>query len=379
MAPERHLLRPLRAPSRIITPGRMGQRLPRRLFVIGLDCAEPSLVFERWRSELPNLSRLMAGGAYGRLRSCHPPITVPAWSSMLTSKDPGQLGFYGFRNRVDYGYGEMIVAGGDAVHHDRVWDILSRVGRRSIVIGVPQTYPVRPLNGIMVSGPLTPGVQVEYTYPAGLKREIQNLVGEYEFDVRDFRSHDKERLLRDIYRMTEKRFTLLKHLIRYEPWDFFMFVEIGVDRIHHAFWRFMDPEHPKFEPGNPFMSAVQNYYRYIDREIGHLLGLLDNDVAIIVVSDHGAQRMDGGFCVNEWLVQEGYLVLKRKPAGIVMLEQCEVDWSRTRAWASGGYYGRIFLNVKDREPQGIIPMSRYEEERNILKEKLEATADHLGR
>ncbi len=362
----------------VARPGARGQ-MPRRLFVIGLDCAEPSLVFERWRDELPNLSRLMAEGAYGRLRSCDPPITVPAWSSMLASKDPGQLGCYGFHNRADYTYQKMSIASANVIKHDRVWDILSRLGRRSIVVSVPQTYPVKPLNGLMVSDFLTPSTQVQYTYPAELKQEIENLVGEYEFDVHDFRTDDKERLLRDIYRMTEKRFTLIKHLMRYKPWDFFMFVEIGVDRIHHAFWKFMDPEHPKHEPGNPFIHAIRDYYRYVDREIGQLLGLLDDDVIVLVISDHGAQRMDGGFCVNEWLIQEGYLTLKEKPAGMAPLDKCEVDWTNTKAWAAGGYYGRIFLNVQGREPQGVIPPENYERERNVLKAKLEATTDPMGR
>ena len=364
---------------RLFTPAHAGRDQRRRLFVIGLDSAEPSLVFERWRAELSHLSRLMAEGVYGRLRSCHPPITIPAWTSMLASKDPGQLGFYGFHNRVDASYGRMAIASANLVQHDRVWDILGRLGRRSIIVGVPQTYPVKPIYGLLVSDLLTPSTQVPYTYPSELRHEIERLVGEYEFDVPDFRTNEKARLLSDLYRMTEKRFTVVRYLMRAKPWDFFMFVEIGLDRVQHAFWRFMDPEHPKFEPGSPFANAVHDYYRYLDHKIGQLLDLLDEDVAVLVISDHGAQRMEGGFCLNEWLIQEGYLRLKDKPAGIVPLDQCEVDWANTRAWAAGGYYGRIFLNVQGREPQGVIPPERYHRERELLQARLRATTDHLGR
>ena len=73
----------------------------KKIMVIGLDCAAPSLVFDRWRDQLPNLKKLMKNGVYGELTSTIPPITVPAWSSMMSSKDPGQLGIYGFRNRKD--------------------------------------------------------------------------------------------------------------------------------------------------------------------------------------------------------------------------------------------------------------------------------------
>ena len=88
----------------------------RKVVVIGLDCATPQLLFDRYRGQLPNLERLMARGTWGRLRSCDPPITVPAWSVMMSSKDPGTLGIYGFRNRCDYSYDKMAFATGTAVH-----------------------------------------------------------------------------------------------------------------------------------------------------------------------------------------------------------------------------------------------------------------------
>lgn len=100
-----------------------------KVAVIGLDCAAPELVFERFRDELPNLSRLMTEGAWGPLRSIHPPITVPAWACMMSGRDPGQLGLYGFRNRKDYSYGGYAIANAQALRDDRVWDILSRTGR----------------------------------------------------------------------------------------------------------------------------------------------------------------------------------------------------------------------------------------------------------
>ena len=81
-----------------------------RLLVIGLDGATPQFVFDTWRSDLPTLDRLMREGIYGRLQSTVPPITVPAWTSMLSSKDPGQLGFYGFRNRKNHDYGSLYLA-----------------------------------------------------------------------------------------------------------------------------------------------------------------------------------------------------------------------------------------------------------------------------
>jgi predicted AlkP superfamily phosphohydrolase/phosphomutase len=350
-----------------------------KAFVIGLDCAEPTLVFERWREHLPNLNRLMDAGSYGQLTSTIPAITVPAWASMLSSKDPGQLGVYGFRNRADYTYENMNIASSRVIKVDRVWDILSRAGRQVAVAGVPQTYPVTPVNGCLVSSFLTPSTRSQYTHPPELKQEIAEVVqGEYMFDVPQFRTEDKDFLLDQIYAMADQQHEVIKHLMASKPWDFFMHVDMGVDRIHHGFWKFFDARHPKHEPGNPYEHAIRDYYVHIDGQIGERLDMLDDDTAVLVVSDHGGQPMMGGICFNEWLKQEGYLVLDYQPEGIVPLEKCEVDWSRTIAWGSGGYYARLFLNVKGREPEGIVEPADYERLRNELAERISSITDLDG-
>src|SRR6476659_892530 len=224
----------------------------RRVMVIGLDCAAPELIFERWLDDLPYLKSLYENGLHGPLRSCDPPITVPAWSVMMTSKSPGRLGVYGFRNRADHSYDRYSIANSLAIKEDRLWEILSVQGKRSIVIGVPGTYPPKPLNGTMVTDFLTPDISCEYTHPPEFKQEIERVVGEYILDVRDFRSGNKEKILADIYEMTRKRFQLARHLLARKDWDFFMIVEMGVDRIHHAFWDDMDPAHRCYLPGNKF-------------------------------------------------------------------------------------------------------------------------------
>jgi predicted AlkP superfamily phosphohydrolase/phosphomutase len=349
-----------------------------RVMVIGLDCAAPELVFDRWLDDLPNLKSLYQSGLHGLLRSCDPPITVPAWSVMMSSKSPGRLGVYGFRNRADHSYDRYSIANSLAIKEDRLWDILSRSGKRSIVIGVPGTYPPSPLNGLMVTDFLTPDTTCQYTHPPELKQEIERVVGEYILDVRDFRSGNKEKILADIYEMTRKRFQLARHLLAKEDWDFFMMVEMGTDRIHHAFWDNMDPAHRFYAPGNKFESAIHDYYREVDREIGELLAFADQETAVLVVSDHGAKRMDGGICVNEWLLANGYLTLTEKPSGATPLSKLKIDWSRTKAWGDGGYYARVFLNVAGREPNGTIAPKDYEKVRDELSAGLKAIPDENG-
>lgn len=349
-----------------------------KVAVIGLDCAPPRLVFDLWRNELPNLDGLMRRGMWGEMRSCHPPITVPAWSSMMSSKDPGQLGCYGFRNRRSYTYDDYAFAHSGSIKHDLVWDILSRAGKQVVLLGVPQTYPPRWINGHMVSCFLTPSRDSRYTYPLQLKAEIEAVADGYVFDVEDFRTPNKRELLQRIYDKTRQHFHVAKYLAVTKPWDFFMMVEMGPDRIHHGFWKYFDSTHAKYEAGNPLEHAIRDYYRYLDAEIGEFLACLDPETVVLVVSDHGAKKMDGGICFNEWLIKNGYLTLRQYPGQVTAMSPKLVDWSATRAWGEGGYYGRLFLNVKGREPQGVIEPHDYEPVRDELSAAIAAIEDPQG-
>jgi predicted AlkP superfamily phosphohydrolase/phosphomutase len=353
-----------------------------RVAVIGLDCAEPGLVFDRFQDELPHLGRLMASGTWGPLRTVDPPITVPAWSCMASGRDPGELGIYGFRNRTAHDYSSLGIADSSAVRVDRVWDHFARAGGHVIVVGVPGTSPPVEVNGELVSCFMTADPRTDpYTYPPALRAEVEGLVGPYRVDVRNFRSEDRDRILAEVYEMTDQRFSVCRHLLDTRPWDFFMLVEIGLDRMHHAFWRFLDPAHPRYEPEHRYRDAIRNYYAYLDELIGELLERFDDDTTVLVVSDHGARPMLGAICVNEWLVDQGYLVLE-EPApvgnGLTAFKDVKVDWSRTRAWGEGGYYCRLCLNVRGREPQGTVEPGDYDSLRDELAERLISLAGPDG-
>jgi predicted AlkP superfamily phosphohydrolase/phosphomutase len=350
----------------------------KRVVVLGLDCATPQLVFDRFAGELEHLPRLMAEGVWGELQSVVPAITVPAWACSMTSLDPGELGIYGFRNRKDYSYGALRFADSTAVREEAVWDIVSNAGQRVIVLAVPPGYPPRAVNGCLVGCFLTPSTDSDYTYPSSLRDEIRATVGGYAVDVDNFRTEEKERILDQVHDMTRRRFALFRHLLKTREWQFAMIVEIGVDRIHHGFWQYFDEAHHRYQPGNPYQDAIRDYYRLVDREVGAVLAELDDETAVIVYSDHGAKLMRGGICVNEWLIQEGYLTLRSAPTEPAPLSPDAVDWSRTKAWGEGGYYGRIFLNVRGREPEGVVAPEEYEAVRDELAARLAAIPDEDG-
>jgi predicted AlkP superfamily phosphohydrolase/phosphomutase len=342
-----------------------------RVAVIGLDCATPQLLFADLADEVPNIQGLLSGAMVGELRSITPPITVPAWACAMTGKTPGQLGIYGFRNRKDTTYEGLSIATSQAVQEPALWDLLGEAGRRSLLIGVPPAYPVRPVEGWRVSCFLTPPSAKQYTWPAELATEVEEEVGEYIFDIPNFREQGADFVLEQCFSMTERRFRLARRLVRNKPWDFFMMVEMGLDRLHHVFWHYCDPNHPKYEAGNPYENAFRDYYRLLDREVGALLEVLPDDAVKVLMSDHGARAMVGGVCFNDWLQAQDYLTLSEPLSGRTPIAKAPIDWSRTVAWGDGGYYGRLFLNVRGREPQGVVEQARYEEVRDELKRKLE--------
>ncbi len=339
----------------------------RKLMIIGLDAAPPALLYNELSNEILNLSKLTQKGA--RLLSTNPPITIPAWAVMSTGKTPGELGIYGFRHRRKGTYNDYYIVNSKFIREPTVWDKAGNKGLKSIVVGVPPSYPPKPLNGIMISCFITPSVDSEYTYPKKLKEEIKKMFNGYIFDV-TYRSDKRDKVKNDLWIMTKKHFKVIKYLIN-KPWDLFFFVEIGIDRVQHAFWGFMDKEHHKYVPGNKYENVIKDYYKLVDVLIGELLKEIPKDTVIITVSDHGAKRMKGAFVVNQWMIEKGYLKLLKEniPKG-TELNQVKVDWSKTIAWGWGGYYARIFLNVKGRDPKGVIDPKDYEHYRDELKEEL---------
>ena len=326
----------------------------KKLIVFGLDCVPPSLLFEKWKDKLPVMKSIIDTSIYGPLRTIMPPITIPAWMSMLTSKNPGRLGCYGFRSRKGYSYNDIQIANSRTIRERKVWEILGEFQKKVIILGVPQTYPPYEINGILVSGFMTPSTDTEYTFPKELKQDIKTKIGDYKVDVKDFRTDKKDYIKKQILDMTEKRFKLFKFLLSENEWDFAMVVEMGTDRMHHAFWKYLDPTHSKYTPDSPYSDVIFDYYRLIDNKIGEILDVVPEETGIMIVSDHGAKRMDGCFAINEWFLKNGYLKLKSYPDKPQQFSKLDIDWKNTKAWGWGGYYGRIFINLKGRERFGTV-------------------------
>ncbi|MBI4787794.1 MAG: alkaline phosphatase family protein [Chloroflexi bacterium] len=298
---------------------------PRRLMIIGLDGATWD-VLDRWIVDgtLPNLARLRAEGSWGALRSTIPPITAAAWSTFMTGKRPSKHGVYHFINLFGSngdgdgdanGEGELVSA--RSLKAPALWDILGHQDRKVLLVNIPLTYPPRPVNGVMVTGLLTPRNAPVFTYPAELSKEITD----YKIDLDRFVDKtpfvdaiDGEiaaptlTLVDEFRDMLEKRARVTLSLMNSQPWDFFMVVFIGTDRMGHYLWEYQSGKACDRPEAQQLCRAVRDYYIRLDEIVGELFHQAGDDVPTIVMSDHGmGPKHTKRVHINNWLRDHGWL------------------------------------------------------------------------
>jgi predicted AlkP superfamily phosphohydrolase/phosphomutase len=347
-----------------------------KVLLFGIDGAPPELVFDKWMGVLPNIKKLMDSGCYARLNSTIPPSTIVAWNAMFSGKDSSEIGVYSYTYKDEHS--ELRLSHSGLIQCKLLWDILGEQNKRSTVLYVPLSYPVKPINGTMVSGFLTPLVNEKCTYPLEIAQKISKMGNELFFDVvvglAGHKALDVDDLIQRTYTMTDKQIALLKELLLKKDWDFFVSVMIGSDRLQHMLWSHFDETHRKFIPASKHKDALKNYYSYLDKKLGEVLELIDDDTVVIVASDHGMIKQEGKININNWLIDQGYLVLKE---GVNLTERRKfrvdlVDMEKSVAYGGGAYNARVYIN----KPKVGEDYIRLVEE---ISEKLKKIPDDSGK
>ena len=328
-----------------------------KICVLGFEGGAPQVVFRDER--LGNLRRLMDAGVYGLLESVVPPESIPAWMSLSSSRDPGSLGVYGNRNRANHSYEAPTLIQGGVLETPAIWDHLAEKGKSSILVGVPPNDRPRRVGGGSSS--------------------LKELVAEYPVDVDPDRSDQKDGLKVEVFRVSAKQWQVAQRLLAEGKWDYFQCVDRGLDLLQHRYWENFDEKHLRFRPGNAHQDVIPDYYRWLDEQVGAVFEAIDNETVVLVLSAYGAQRLDGVFALNQWLIREGFLVLHEYPSTPTPFEKLKIDWGRTKVWSEGGYCARVFFNVQGREPQGVIPPEQCASLENELKIRLQSLTDESGR
>src|SRR6266511_2197052 len=154
-----------------------------RVFVLGLDGTPHSyLKAETSAGRLPNLAALFEEGASVPMRSSLPSVSGTAWMTVLTGRDPGGHGIYGFMDcRPDSR--AFYFPNYDHVRAPVLWDLLARAGKRSVALNVPGTYPARAMQGSLVAGFVAPQLE-RAVYPPSLLPRLRALGYRIDLDTR---------------------------------------------------------------------------------------------------------------------------------------------------------------------------------------------------
>ena len=289
-----------------------------KILVIGLDCAAPELLLRRrapGEHPPPDGRRLLRPARERRSRRspCRPgcawpPARTPARSASTGSATASTTPTTASGSSTPGRSSELAI-----------WDQVAREGERSVVIGVPPCYPAaqgqRHLASAASSRP-TPTKDV-YTHPAaGRATRSRALVGDYPVDVKGFRTDDKAWLKRRDLRDEPQALRGRAALHRRTPTGTTSSSSRSASTASTtASGSYHDPRARPARARTARSSEVDPRLLPLPRrgDRHDSSSCSTDDTVVLVVSDHGARRLDGGFCVNEWLIREGLLVLNQYP------------------------------------------------------------------
>ncbi len=333
----------------------------KKTIVIGLDGTPCSLIHKLTQQGVcPNVSRLLSTGSLREMRSTHPAVSSVAWTSFMTGKNPAKHGIFGFMDRIPDTY-DMYYPNSKHIQGKPVWDILGQYNKRSVVINVPSTYPASEMNGILIAGFVAIDL-ARASYPVSIVPILKEMG--YKIDVETQLIHEsKDKLFDDLFLTLEKRTRAILHFMRNEVWDLFIGIFTETDRLHHFFWESMEKNDTKYS------QLFLDYYKKIDAAIGRIMENLDSNTNLILLSDHGFCTLQQEIYINHWLKEEGFLNFKMTPP-----KSLADIGEGSRAYCLDP--GRIYINLKGREPHGCVePGNDYEQLRNTLISKLTGLKD----
>ncbi len=387
----------------------------KKVIVIGIDGATFDIIYPLLQEcKLPNIGSILVNGMSATLSSVIPPITAPAWVSFMTGVNPGKHGIFDFISGIHLNGKEGSLLNSNDIRTKTIWEYLSEGQKKIISVGVPFTYPARKVNGVMVS--LSMGCDID-VFPGELSEDIiKNTAYNKEFckPVDTFGEVPREEVLDEVIQradyLTEKIRDISCYLLKKHEWNFFMAHFMSTDTIQHYFWHFIDSKHPAYDEklAYKYGNAIYEAYRKVDNAIQHILAQAGDECNVIIASDHGFAPIYKFFYVNKWLQDKGllhtrndeknlykykiafptvYKIFKKlgiesighilpgwlRSINIPAVKRCAepfyewIDWENTKAYASP--FG-INVNLKGREPDGIVSMTEYDEVRQTIKNEL---------
>ncbi|GLI33415.1 alkaline phosphatase family protein [Desulforhabdus amnigena] len=306
--------------------------------VIGLDGVPYSLIREYMdRGIMPEFARLCQTGQLARMKSSLPEVSSVAWTNFMTGKNPAEHGIFGFMeiNKQSYDY---IFPNFASLKEMPFWD---KENIKTVAINIPQTYPARPMNGVVVSGFVALDLK-KATYPESVYNYLRSI--EYRLDVNArLAAENPEAFFEDLFKTFRKRIQAIEYLYDHEEWQLFIGTVTETDRMHHFFF-------DSALVGNHF-DIFEKFYRELDQFIGKMAKkAVDDNAVFLTCSDHGFTTIKREVYLNTWLVENGYLNLGGQE-GLKGMD------SRVKAFCLDP--SRIYIHSSGRYAKGSVNASDY--------------------
>lgn len=317
--------------------------------VIGLDGVPYSLIKEYMaRGIMPEFARLCQTGRLARMKSSLPEVSSVAWTNFMTGKNPAEHGIFGFMevNKQTYDYVFPTFA---SLKEKPFWE---KEDIKTIAINIPQTYPARAMNGVLVSGFVALDLK-KATYPESVYNYLRSI--EYRLDVNArLAAENPEAFFEDLFKTVGKRMEAIEYLYDHEDWQLFIGTVTETDRMHHFFF--------DSAREGAYYQVFERFYSQLDRFLGKMAAKAAADGAMFLTcSDHGFTPIQSEVYLNRWLMENGYLKLENE-------DSLKSISSSSRAFCLDP--SRIYIHTKGKYSKGGIQNDEIEELLDALNTQL---------
>jgi len=296
---------------------------------------------------MPNFKELKNSYYFKEMKSSIPHISSVSWSSIITGKNPGEHGIFGFTELIPGTY-SLSYPNFNTLKSKAFWH--QEKEKKHIIINVPATYPAKKLNGIHIAGFVALDLE-KAVYPKTCIPSLKQL--DYVIDIDSNLAHkqSKDILFDELMRVLEIRKKAYQLFWNKLDWHNFMVVITSTDRFGHFLWNtYADSE-------NKWHLRALQFFQKIDDFIGDIKDKLKENDNFLILSDHGMEETKQNMNLNTYLEQEGFLKLSDKHKNYNRIAK------GTKAFVLDP--GRVYLNKKGRYPNGSVSKL---EEKDIIEE-----------
>jgi predicted AlkP superfamily phosphohydrolase/phosphomutase len=374
-------------------------KLGDRLLIVGWDGADWEIVDDLMaRGDLPVLAAAIESGARGDLESTLPSHSWAAWPTFLTGVHPTGHGVFDFVERDPKDPERRVPISSGAIRARTFLEVLSDAGHEVRAANIPVTFPPIPVRGRLIAGAAVPP-RSTFVHPPVWQAELER-VAPFPLNGLEWARHanHREELIDEALDLIERRTASYEVLLEGE-WSVAACVYLATDRLQHPFGAHLLPSHPDHArlSSSPLRDRLRAVYRSLDRQLGRLRTAAGEDATFVLMSDHGFRPVTRTADINRMLEAVGFAhtratggairalrrsrfarAVRSAPVGAAIRAKVRppsaVDWRRTAAYQFGTG-GCVSLNVRGREPHGVVESDEYRAVRDEVAQALLAFED----